>query len=392
MNYYSSQEMQLYFNSAAAVVFEAFPKQLSRDIMSKHWKTCECYIAHGISLSSKFVAYYHLEKESLKGTSELVQLLINCALYLCEICDYKTCSAVIQSGRLACSDEESLNYAALCSIEGCTAYELNDLEKCRKNFETFFRIQEKLLPNDDIERSTSFHHMGVLECASDNLEAALEHFLRAAAIRIKSGDSASNLLANTYLRMSRVHFNKQEYKTAFELLQKAEFLYLRVSDGEAPFMAHIHYAYGNIHLAQKEWLLSRKAYNRCLGISNAKTSVHPITVAGYYRLGCVEFELGHQDLSLEYLKKALSIAQLRSPSHDDGAVARILWKMSTVMKGTRSASDTEIESTRKAAEKALRDPMNHGEGGPVVTWDENGEEDAKELEFSYDALVPEFFR
>tara|TARA_R110002060_G_scaffold38839_3_gene50122 strand:- start:54 stop:254 length:201 start_codon:yes stop_codon:yes gene_type:complete len=66
--------------------------------------------------------------------------------------------------------------------------------------------------------------------------------------------------------------------------------------------------------------------------------------------------------------------------------------MSTVMKGTRSASDTEIESTRKAAEKALRDPMNHGEGGPVVTWDENGEEDAKELEFSYDALVPEFFR
>jgi len=60
----------------------------------------------------------------------------------------------------------------------------------------------------------------------------------------------------------------------------------------------IHYAYGNIHLAQKEWLLSRKAYNRCLGISNAKTSVHPITVAGYYRLGCVEFELGHQDLSL----------------------------------------------------------------------------------------------
>ena len=68
MNYYSSREMQLYFNSAAAVVFEAFPKQLSRDIMSKHWGICECYIAHGVSLSSKFQAYYHLdENESLKG-------------------------------------------------------------------------------------------------------------------------------------------------------------------------------------------------------------------------------------------------------------------------------------------------------------------------------------
>ena len=68
MNYYSSHEMQLYFNSAAAVVFEAFPKHLSRDIMSQHWTTCECYIAHGVSLSSRFQAYYHLDgNESLKG-------------------------------------------------------------------------------------------------------------------------------------------------------------------------------------------------------------------------------------------------------------------------------------------------------------------------------------
>ncbi|KAK0118550.1 hypothetical protein ONS95_007438 [Cadophora gregata] len=397
MNYYSSQEMQLYFNSAAAVLFEAFPKQLGRDIMAKHWTTCECYIAHGVALSAKFQAYYNFdENKSLTGTTELVQLLTNCARYLLQICDYKTCSAVIRSGRLACksAEKESLHHATLYSIEGWASYELNNLEECRKNFEAAFRIQEELLLDDDIEKSSSLHHMGVLECASGDFEAALDYFTRAATIRIQSGDSASNLLANTYLRMSRVYFNQQDYKNALKILEKAEILYLRVSDGEAPFMAHIHYAYGNIHYAREDWPLARKSYSKCLGISNAKTSVHPITAAGYYRLGCVEFKLGrkHETLSLEFLRKALSIARLRSPGRDDGTVARILWKTANVLKGTQSASESEINYMRKAAEAALQDPKNHGEGMLILTLDEKGEVNEQELEEAYDKLVPEFFR
>ena len=84
-------------------------------------------------------------------TSDLIQLLINCARYLCEICDYKTCFTVVKSGRLACEGVESLDYATLCSIEGWAFYGLNDLEGCRKNFEAAFRIQDQLLPDDDIE-------------------------------------------------------------------------------------------------------------------------------------------------------------------------------------------------------------------------------------------------
>ncbi|KAH7416715.1 P-loop containing nucleoside triphosphate hydrolase protein [Cadophora sp. MPI-SDFR-AT-0126] len=379
MNYYSSQEMQLYFNSAAAIVFEAFPKQLSRDIMSKHWTTCECYIAHGVSLSSRFQAYYHLdEKESLKGTSELMQLLINCARYLCEICDYKTCTAVVKSGRMACKSAESLNYATLCSIEGWASYELNDLEGCRKNFETASRIHDKLLSDDDIEKSSSLHHMGVLECASGDLDVALKYFTRAVSIRIQGGDSASNLLANTYLRMSRVYFNQHDYNNALEVLEKAE--------------VFIHYAYGNIHYARRDWDLARKSYSRCLGIANAKTSIHPITAAGYYRLGCVEFKLKHEKLALEYLRKALSIARLRSPGRDDGTVARILWITAIFLEGAGAASNAEISSMRKAAEAAFQDPRNHGDGMLILTLDDTGEADEQELEDAYDKLVPEFFR
>ncbi|KAH6690764.1 P-loop containing nucleoside triphosphate hydrolase protein [Leptodontidium sp. MPI-SDFR-AT-0119] len=239
MNYHSSQEMQMYFDSAAAVLFEAFPKKLSSDILSKHWFTCENYIAHGVSLSLQFEEYHQLgEKQALKGSSQLIQLFINCAWYLCEICDYKTCLQVITSGRLACDSTESLEYGTLCSIAGCAYYELNDLDGCRKNFETFRRIQEKLLPKDALETSSSLHHMGVLECASDNLVSAADYFSRAIAIRIQGGDEATNLLANSYLRLSRVQYNSKDYDGALTTLAKSESLYLRITDGgAAPFMA-----------------------------------------------------------------------------------------------------------------------------------------------------------
>lgn len=96
-------------------------------------------------------------------------------------------------------------------------------------------------------------------------------------------------------------------------------------------------------------------------------------------------------MSSEYLKKALSIARLRSPGHDDGTVARILWK-TAVLRATPAASDADITSMRKAAEAAFQDPKNHGEGMLILTLDEKGEEDEQELEEAYDKLVPEFFR
>ncbi|KAL2064598.1 hypothetical protein VTL71DRAFT_3735 [Oculimacula yallundae] len=394
MNYYSSQEMQAYFDSAACVVLEAFPKQLNRDIMSKQWITCESYIAHGISLSSQFDSHHHLDNNlALKGTSVFVELMINCAEYLCEICDYQTCLKTVKIGRKSCEDTESLQYAALCNIAGRASYELNNLEECRINFETFLRVQEKLLPEEHLERSSSLHQMGVLESASEDFDKALGYFARAAAIRIKTGDKASNLLASTYLRMSRVYYNQKDYKTALSILEKSEVLYLRVADAEAPFLAHIHYAYGNIHYAEKDWSLARKSYNKCLGISNAKTSVHPITIAGYYRLACVEFEQGHEIQALEYLRKALSIARLRSPGRDDGTIARILWRIALVLKAAQGDFEEEdADSMRRAAEKALKDPKNHGQGGLVLALNDIGELDDIEWEGHYDALVPEVFR
>lgn len=83
--------------------------------------------------------------------------------------------------------------------------------------------------------------MGNIETISDNLSEATEYFKRAISIRINGGDAASNLLATSYLCMSRVHYLQLEYDEAFNMLAQAEALFFRTSGGNAPLMAQYVY-------------------------------------------------------------------------------------------------------------------------------------------------------
>jgi hypothetical protein len=57
----------------------------------------------------------------------------------------------------------------------------------------------------------------------------------------------------------------------------------------------VHYAYGNIEFAQKNWASAKRAYDASLKIGLASAPIHPITAAAYYSLGCVEFERKNHD-------------------------------------------------------------------------------------------------
>ncbi|KAH7416708.1 P-loop containing nucleoside triphosphate hydrolase protein [Cadophora sp. MPI-SDFR-AT-0126] len=395
MNYQNSQDLQDYFDSASALVYEAFPKQVHGDYLSSQWGTCETYISHGIHLSLQFANLQKSEEGvPLKGSPRLIDLLSNCAWYLYEVSDYDVCLRIVETGRLACGDDtESLRYATLCNVAGAAYYELNKLVDCRTNFEIFHSIQAKLLPENDLQRSSSIHNMGLLESTSDNLSKAKEYFNQAIAIRFACGDSASSLLANSYLCMSRVHFLEKEYDQAFNMLAQSEALYVRTSGANAHFMSHVHYAYGNIEYAQKRWVNAKRSYDTCLKISLASSPIHPITAAAYYSLGCVENELDHRDNAKAYLDKALAIAQLRSPSRDDGTMARIMWKKSVVLENdTFGQYIDEAKELRLRAELALRKLSDNGEGFAVITLDDEGNEDQLDTEDAYDALVPGYFR
>lgn len=66
----------------------------------------------------------------------------------------------METGWLACTDENTLQYGKLCNIAGGAYYELNKLGECRRNWDKFMKIQESLLPEDDLEVTLLYVNIG----------------------------------------------------------------------------------------------------------------------------------------------------------------------------------------------------------------------------------------
>ena len=298
MNYHSVQDLQASFDSAVALVYEAFPKQVHGFPLHKYWGMCQAYIPHGAHLSAKFYDYTHPPTMSpLKGSSQLVDLLANCAWYLYEISDYDVCLRIINTAQTATKDSNSLQYAHLCNTAAGAYYELNQMADCRTNWEKALAIRELLLPEDDIERSDSYHNMGNLESSCDNLDKAMWYFNRAVQVRRAKGDSAASKLALTNLSIGRVHWLRDEYAEASLMFAQSEALFSRTDGDDTQFMAYVHLSYGNVEYEQNRYSSAKQNYNDCLKIALAGTAIHPITAAAYYSLGCVEFKLKHHDVA-----------------------------------------------------------------------------------------------
>lgn len=94
----------------------------------------------------------------------------------------------------------------------------------------------------------------------------------------------------------------------------------------------------------------------------------------------------------QLLDKARTIADLRSPSRDDGNIARILWKSAQVLESdTCNRYADEAVALRTRAELARAQITAMGEGGDIPFPNiESGARDFEEE--SYTALVPLFFR
>lgn len=97
--------------------------------------------------------------------------------------------------------------------------------------------------------------------------------------------------------------------------------------------------------------------------------------------------------SRAYLDKARAIAELRSPTRDDGMIARILWKTACVLEAdTFGRFALEAKDLRTRAEVARQAMLAGGEGGLIPFLEDFDEGMRDPEEDSYDALVPLFFR
>lgn len=93
-----------------------------------------------------------------------------------------------------------------------------------------------------------------------------------------------------------------------------------------------------------------------------------------------------------YFEKARLTAELRCPDRDDGPIARILWKTSRLLSTDKIGSyATEAAELRTRAELAKQNLISSGEGG-MIPFLEEDEMDREEEEYSYDVLVPLYYR
>jgi tetratricopeptide (TPR) repeat protein len=161
----------------------------------------------------------------------------------------------------------------------------------------------------------------------------------------------------------------------------------------------LHYAYGNIEFEEKLYVSARRSFESCLQIISFDNRTHPITAAAYYSLGCVEFEMGNTDPALGFLSKARHIAELRSPLRDDGTIARILWKISMVLRNQPSGMSVkeakEADQILARAYLARSALTESGEAAEGEIYDLDRREAMSEMEReeeSFDLLVPGYFR
>jgi len=155
------------------------------------------------------------------------------------------------------------------------------------------------------------------------------------------------------------------------------------------FTANLQYAYGNLEFAQGQYAQAARSYDLTRQISKDFNPMHPLTAAACYKLACTEFEQDNHKKALNYLSKALDIAELRGTNEVDGmdgTVVRILFKRAEVLLddplGDRT-DGTQLMNDMLFRQKDVAEKLEV---------DLRGFDMLEDREKGFDLLVPGYFR
>ncbi|KAJ9617240.1 hypothetical protein H2200_000961 [Cladophialophora chaetospira] len=395
VSYQGKDDLIDFFDAMVSVLYDAFPKQDLGRPLTDYWANCQLWIQHVVTLALRYKAYTSNRPEGdipLKGmaSAELfVQLLANASWYLFEIADYEEALNLIEIASTAAEDKNSLDYAHLLNTAGVTFYELNKLRRAREALERCLAIRTSLLPEGHIEIANTLSNLGNVETAENNLEAAMEVLEKSAVYRESLGDEAAMMLALSYLQIGRVLFLREDYPQSYAMYQKCEGVLNKKVGRNRLFTANLHYAYGNLEFAQQQYEQAAKSFEITRQISSDFNPMHPLTAAACYKLACTEFEQDHHKKALNYLSKALDIAELRGTMEVDGmdgTVVRILFKRAEVLLDDPLGDRTE--GTQLMNDMLFRQK----DVAEKLEVDLRGFDALDDREKGFDLLVPGYFR
>jgi len=191
------------------------------------------------------------------------------------------------------------------------------------------------------------------------------------------------MLGMNFMQIGRVWMLRNEYQLAFKMYSKSEGYLMRMPGQSEHLMAHLYYAYGNLATRRKNLREAFSYYEKCKDICHKLYPLHPLAASAWYKMGCTELENRHAEKALEYLDKALNIAEIRNPGKLDGGKARVMWKKGEVLsddtfrrkEGLELKNKVENEYATLAEKAGLRIDPEH----------QNTDE-------AFDLLVPGYFR
>lgn len=289
--------------------------------------------------------------------------------------------------KAAIYDKDSTLYAHVMNSEGAAYYDMNHLAPSRTAHEITLEIRQKLLPAGHAEIANALGNLGNVESAEGNYTTALDYLERAAEIRTKLGGEGSVYLALTYMQIGRVYALQNKDADAYQMIQKSESILNRRGGRNRLFIAAIHYEFGNLELKQGEYEQAALSFEKCRNLARAQGPLLPMTASANYKLGVVEFAMGHHKKALNYLIKAQDIAEARNPGDLDGGVTRVHWKIAEVLLddplGDRREEGLKLKHDAESRRQTLVDKLGINMRGLDETHD---------AEKAFDMLVPGYFR
>ena len=186
-----------------------FPNQVKGRPLLSFWSECEKYSLHAIKLASW---YFPLrDSRNITATLDFVELMSNCSWYLHDRGESDDCLKLVDAGREACPDKQSLLYAHLLNTAGAQLLEQNKLVLAQQNLEQSLAICEKLLGESDEDLLCTLNNLVNVIVAEGRYGEAIPLDKRVVAAREIMGQGSGPLVAICCNVLARAHIGNGDY-------------------------------------------------------------------------------------------------------------------------------------------------------------------------------------
>ncbi|KAL9607579.1 MAG: hypothetical protein Q9167_007518 [Letrouitia subvulpina] len=326
-------ERQKLFEHACLLLYYAFPQRVAARFLHSRWPECELYIQHVVAILDAYINPGELPR--LRPTIELCFLLSSSACFLAK--------AFRVFDDCGIESREPMHYARLHMSAGVMWDNLGHFNQSLDEFSKCLQICQTHLKSDDEFLGGIYNDLGNVSESLGQWKDAIDWHKKAWEIRAKTDDPTQENVAHSKSNKARSLLMLNQDDEAGRLMEDAGAVFGHAS-------AWFHEAQGNLYRKQGLNALAMNQYNISLRLllDKVKAPHHVRASSCYYKLGSIAIEEGDINLSIEYLRQALSICEIRTQNVGDRA--RVLNKLSQAL--SRSAS-TEEEALEKGAE-ALR--------------------------------------